>query len=109
MNEETTPTPTPPTKTPRAARSKPVAKPARVRKEKPQEILDIEMAAREAKERYRMAQQSAGILDRILKLVPRLVLEDVNKLGDSLRPMVTPPLFPAGPPHGNTSTGPSGD
>jgi hypothetical protein len=82
------PIPTPATKPPRKRKTSTPRAP----RVKDPGILAIEREAAERKAQYRLAQRSSGILERILKLVGRLVAEDKNKLSDALKLGATPQL-----------------
>jgi hypothetical protein len=82
----------------------PTAKPKRARKPskpraprvKDEGILAIEREAADKKAQYRLAQQSGGVLKRIVdKMLPRLTPGDRQKLFDALGATETPALSSA--------------
>ncbi len=82
---------TQPDKTPKLKRTRKPSKP-RAPRVKDEGILAIEKEAADKKAKYRLAQQSGGILKRIFKLKERLTASDRQKLLDDLMAAETPAL-----------------
>lgn len=84
MSETPDPAPTE-TPAPKRKRAKRTPGKPRAPRVKDPGILAIEKAAAEQKAQYRKAQESGGVLKRILDLLPRLTIEDADKLTDILQ------------------------